>query len=260
MIVGQNLTKSEIVLMRFLYLRKGFFMKKFKKITATILCAAMTLTLGSVPVMADKTQSPDDDMTLVFEWTTYDGNGLYSINKTWVSDVKECVLEEIKPSEALKVKEFSDDEMTLISEERIDDGEFYYIDKTWVSDITAVSRTNYNSRSVQRTREIHYNDNPDSVKLAEIYSYGRFCWNKDENDVVVVEHQCLAYSCISQEYPKVHNKRERVEDNCGGWPGKKYAVVDYAIELEVEKGIRQIYGIWIDVNVEGEPTIKNLNK
>lgn len=242
------------------FVERGFIMKKFKKILAAALCAVMTFTLGSVSVMADMTRSHDDDMTLVSEWTTYDGNGLYSVNKTWVSDIKPCVLEEIKPSEASKIKKICDDEMILISEERIDDGEFYYIDRVWVSDIEAVSRTNYEARSVEHKREIYLNDNSDSIKLAEIYSFGRFCWNTKENDVVVAEHQCLAYSCISQEYPKVHNKRERVEDNCGGWPGKKYAVVDYAIELEVEKGIRQIYGVWIDVNVDGEATVNEINK
>lgn len=239
-------------------------MKKNKKFIAAALCVAMVTTLGTMSASADKTLFSDDDMALTSEWTTNDG-GLYSVHKVSISDITPYVVEEKKScgysgkNACMQGCELvSEDDMTLVSEERIDDGEFYYIDRVWETDgSSSVSRIIYDSKHIKYKREIFLNNNPDGIKLAEIAAYGIFGWNEDENDVIVAEHQCFAYSCINQEYPKVHEKKYCVENNCGGaWFGNKYAYVDYVIELEIEKGKRLTYGVYLEVNVKGEPQVK----
>jgi len=236
-----------------------------KKIIAAALSAIMVLTLGTVSASADKTLFSVDDMTLVSEWTTNDGDGLFSVNKVWISETEPFTPNMYATPGA--IEKFAEDPdfeakigegMTLVEEERIDDGDLYYIDRTWISDEEpSSSYIDYESRRLSRTREIFLNDNPEGIMLACIFGTAVFCRNKEKNDVKVAEHDCFAYSCIEQEYPKVHEKKYRVENNCSGaWGGKKYAVVEYVIGLETEKDVKKPYGLWLEMNVKGKSDIK----
>ncbi len=226
---------------------------RIKKFLAAALGTVMALTTGAISVSADNAFFPDDNMTLVSR-ERIDNGGLYSIDSFWVSYDGEPFTIDEKGAPTESEQSLYDNDMTLVSCERIDDGELYYIDSFWVSDTQNKSRIYYEPCRVQYRREIYVNDNPEGIKIAEIFAYAVFGYNTEENDVVVAEHDCRAYSVISQEYPKVHEKSYKVENNLGGlFFGKKYAQVEYSIELEIAKGERLLYGVVLQANVEGEP-------
>ena len=241
---------------------KGYFMRKIKKVTALVLSVVTALTVGSATAFAE--EKSKEGMKLVQDEITYDGKFCY-VDETWISDPIPCDdpdslslgLDEVPGTGngfGITLDDVKDCEMTLAQSERTDDGDYYYVDETWISESVPLARASgYKSIKMDKTRTIYLNDNSDIIKLAVMNVIVLFIYSKEENYARIADSYYLSYSCIeNQTYPKVTVATKSERSDVDTLFAARYAVVEYEIDLEIAKGEKTRYGMWLEVNVNGK--------